>query len=41
MTAEQIKPMADRHREYQDLYTEALQLYKEITEKGLEKKKAS
>lgn len=40
-TAEQIKPMVDRHPEYQDLYTEALQLYKEITEKALENEKES
>lgn len=40
-TAEQIKPMVDRHPEYQDIYAGALQLYKEITEKALKNEKGS
>jgi hypothetical protein len=40
--AEQIKPLVDRHPEYQDVYTQALQqLYKDITDKALENEKGS
>ena len=38
-TAERIKPMADRHPEYQDIYASAIDLYKEITEKALANEK--
>jgi hypothetical protein len=38
-TAEQIKPLVDRHPEYQDVYTQALQLYTEITEQALANEK--
>ncbi len=38
--AQQIMPLVDRHPEYQELYTEALQLYKEITEKALANEQA-
>lgn len=40
-TAEQIKPMVDRHPEYQDIYSRALELYKEITDKALENEKGA
>lgn len=40
-TAEQIKPLVDRHPEYQDVYAQATQLYKGITEKALENETSS
>jgi hypothetical protein len=40
-TVEQIKPMVDRHPEYQDIYCRALHLYKEITDKALENEKSA
>lgn len=40
-SAEQIMPLVDRHPEFQDLYTQALDLYKTITEKALENEKAA
>lgn len=40
-TAEQLKPMVDRHPEYQNIYTSALELYKEITDKALENEKGA
>ena len=33
--AEQIKPMVDRHPEYQDIYAQAVHLYKQITDQAL------
>ena len=33
--AEQVKPLVDRHPEYQDVYSRAVHLYKEITEQAL------
>jgi hypothetical protein len=36
-----IKPLLDRHPEYQDLATRAITLYREITEKALENEKSS
>lgn len=38
-SAEQIMPLVDRHPEYQDLYAQALDLYKSITEKALDNEK--
>ena len=38
--AEEIKPHVDRAPEYQSLYTRAISLYEEITEKGLENEQA-
>jgi hypothetical protein len=35
-TAGQIKSLVDRHPEYQEIYAQAAQLYKEITEKALD-----
>ncbi|MCU0734327.1 MAG: hypothetical protein MUF20_02235 [Methylotetracoccus sp.] len=40
-SAQQIMPLVDRHPEYQELYTEVLHLYKEITEKAVENEKSS
>ena len=34
--AQQIKPLLDRHPEWQDISARALHLYKEITDKALE-----
>jgi hypothetical protein len=34
-TAERIKPLVDRHPEYQEVYARATALYGEITEKAL------
>ncbi len=39
--AQQVKTLIDRHPEYQKLYTQAVHLYKEITEKALENAKGS
>lgn len=36
-----IKPLLDRHPEYQELATRVISLYKEITAKGLENQKAA
>lgn len=36
-----IKPLLDRHPEYQELATRVLTLYGEITEKALENEKSS
>ncbi len=36
-----MKTLIDRHPEYQDLYTRAVRLYKEITDKALENAKGS
>lgn len=33
--AEEIKPLVDRHPEYQEVYAQAVHLYKEITERAL------
>jgi hypothetical protein len=38
-TAERIKPMVDRHPEYQEVYARAAALYGEITEKALANEK--
>lgn len=40
-TAEQIKPFVDHHPEYQEIYAQATQLYKEITKRALENEKRS
>jgi hypothetical protein len=40
-TARQIEYMVERHPEYQEIYAQATQLYKEITEKALENEKGS
>ncbi len=37
--AQQIMPLVDRHPEYRELYTQALQLYKEITDQALANEK--
>ena len=39
--AHQVKTLIDKHPEYQDLYTRAVHLYKEITEKALQNAKGS
>jgi len=36
-----IKPLLDRHPEYQELATRVITLYGEITEKALENEKSS
>lgn len=36
-----IKPLLDRHPEYQELATRVITLYKEITSKALENEKAA
>ena len=33
--AEEIRPLVDRNTEYQDVYAQAIHLYKEITERAL------
>ncbi|WP_430232947.1 hypothetical protein [Nitrosomonas communis] len=33
--AEEIKPLVERHAEYQEVYAQAVHLYKEITERAL------
>lgn len=33
--AEEIRPLVDRHPEYQEVYAQAVHLYKEITERAL------
>jgi len=38
--ASSIKPLADRHPEYQELVARAVHLYKEITDKAMENEKA-
>ena len=37
--ANKIKPMIDKHPEYQDLVAQVISLYKEITSKALENEK--
>lgn len=39
--AEEIKPLVDRHPEYQEVYAQAVHLYKEITERALLNEKGS
>ena len=39
--ASKVKPLIDRHPEYQELATRMIGLYKEITAKGLENQKAA
>lgn len=39
--AHEIRPLVDRHPEWQDLAAKLIHLYKEITEKALENEKAS
>ena len=39
--ARQVKTLIDKHPEYQELYTRAVHLYKEITDKALENAKGS
>jgi hypothetical protein len=38
--AEEIKPLVDRHPEYQDVYAKAVHLYKQITDQALANEKA-
>ncbi len=38
--AQEIRPLIDRHPEWQDLAAKLIHLYKEITEKALENEKA-
>jgi len=33
--AEEIKPLVDRHPEYQDVYAQAVHLYKQITDQAV------
>jgi len=40
-TARQIEYMVDTHPEYQEIYAQAMHLYKEITEKALENEKGA
>ena len=35
-----IKPLVDRHPEYQELVSRAIRLYKEITDKAMENEKS-
>ncbi len=39
--ARQVKTLIDKHPDYQELYTRAVHLYKEITDKALENAKGS
>lgn len=39
--AEEIKPLVDRNPEYQEVYAQAVHLYKEITEQALVNEKGS
>lgn len=39
--ASQVKPLVDRHPEYQTLVARLVDLYKDITDKALENEKAS
>ena len=39
--AEKIKPLVDRHPEWQELVAKAVQLYQEITEKALQNEQGS
>jgi hypothetical protein len=39
--AEQIRPLVDRHPEYQTVYAQAIHLYKEITDQALLNEKSS
>ena len=38
--ASRIKPLVDRHPEYQDLVARAMHLYKEITDRAMENEKS-
>jgi hypothetical protein len=38
--AHKIKPLVDRHPEYQELVSRAVRLYKEITAKAIENEKS-
>ncbi|MGD8935720.1 MAG: hypothetical protein PVF07_04515 [Thiogranum sp.] len=38
--AHKIKPLVDRHPEYQELVSRAIRLYKEITAKAMENEKS-
>jgi hypothetical protein len=39
--AEQVKPLVDRHPEYQEVYARAVHLYKQITEQAMLNEKKS
>ena len=39
--AEEIKPLVDRHPEYQEIYASAVHLYKQITDMAVLNEKAS
>ncbi len=39
--AEEIKPLVDRHPEYQELYARGVHLYKQITDQAVQNEKAS
>ncbi len=39
--AEEVRPMVERHPEYQDVYGRVIHLYKEITEQALRNEKGS
>lgn len=39
--AEQVKPLVERHPEYQEVYAKAVHVYKEITERALQNEKGS
>jgi hypothetical protein len=39
--AEEIKPLVDRHPEYQEIYASAVHLYKQITDMAVVNEKAS
>ncbi len=39
--AEQIKPLVDRHPEYQEVYAQVVHLYKEITDQAVANEKES
>lgn len=39
--AEEIRPLVERHLEYQEVYARAVHLYKEITERALLNEKGS
>ncbi|WP_045226583.1 hypothetical protein [Methyloterricola oryzae] len=39
--AEEVRPMVDRHPEYQDIFAKAVHLYKEISDQALKNEQAS
>lgn len=39
--AEEIKPFVDNHPQYQEIYAQAVHLYKELTDQALANEKAS